>query len=146
MKRFNLMLLAAATGLLILAGCKKDSLVTPQNQTEIPLAKKSGGSTTSTPPVVSFIYPANGDVVTGTITVQVAASSAVGIKNTSLMITVGTSNCLFGNDATAPYEFIWDTNFNCVSKIASGTQVKLRATATDTKGVISYSDIIVTKQ
>ena len=146
MKRTNLFLLAVTSSLFILAGCQKDSLVPAQDQLELTGARKPGGGTTSSPPVVSFIYPTSGATVTGTIKVQVAASSAVGISNTSLMITVGTSNCLFGNDATAPYEYIWDTNYNCISTIASGTQVKLRATATDTKGVISYTDIYVTKQ
>lgn len=128
--------------------CKKDSLSDPASQlSETAKRKSSGGTTTSTSaPSVSFISPANGSTVTGTINVQVAASSSVGIKSTSLMITVGTSNCLFANDATAPYEFSWNTNYTCLAPIAPGTKVTLRATATDNNGKTSYTDIAVTKQ
>jgi hypothetical protein len=145
MKRFNLHLLTIVLLTILFVGCKKDTLNPATTQNEITMRK--GGSTGgSTAPVVSFTSPTNGSIVTGTITVQVSASSAVGIKNTSLMITIGTSNCLFGNDATSPYTYTWDTNFSCISPIASGTQVKLRATATDNNGAISYTDITVTKQ
>ena len=140
-----MLLLACTFVSLSFIGCKKESLsnaVTKPEET----ARKSSGGGSAQPPTVSFIYPSNGTVVTGTISVQIAASSSIGIKNTSLMITVGTSNCLFGNDAIAPYAYSWDTNYNCISFIPSGTQVKLRATATDNNGTISYTDIYVTKQ
>ena len=127
----------------LFVSCKKETLSADTSQTS-DLARKPSGGTTK--PTVSFIYPTNGSTVTGTINVQIAASSSLGIKNTSLMITVGTSNCLFGNDAIPPYEYSWNTNFSCLSAIAPGTQVTLRATATDNGGTTNYTDIIVTKQ
>jgi Bacterial Ig domain len=145
MKRTKLLLLAATCSLFILVGCKKDSLVTAEQQPD-QAARKGGSTPTGSKPTVSFIYPLNGTTVTGTINVQIAAASTIGIRNTSLMTTVGTSNCLFGNDATAPYSYIWDTNFNCITRIAPGTQVKLRATATDAAGATSFVDVTVTKQ
>ncbi|MBI1780819.1 MAG: Ig-like domain-containing protein [Sphingobacteriales bacterium] len=145
MKRFNLHLLTIVLITLLFAGCKKDTLNPTTTQTEIAM-RKGGGTGGSTVPVVSFTSPTNGSTVTGTITVQVSASSPVGIKNTSLMITVGTSNCLFGNDATSPYTYTWDTNSSCLTTIKAGTQVKLRATATDNNGTTNYTDITVTKQ
>ena len=124
--------------------CKKEAVSNAVTQPQ-ETGKRSTGVTTLAP-VVNFIYPTNGSLVTGTINVQLVASSSVGIKNTSLMITIGTSNCLFGNDAVAPYEYTWDTNYKCSSIIPSGTQVRLRATATDNNGIVSYTDIYVTKQ
>lgn len=146
MERFNLHLLTIVLLTFSFVGCKKDTLSPATSQTEIPMRKGGGATGGSTGPVVSFTYPTNGSTVTGTITVQVSASAPAGIKNTSLMITVGTSNCLFGNDATSPYTYTWDTNFSCISPIAPGTQVKLRATATDNNGATNYTDITVTKQ
>ena len=141
-----MLVLACTLISLTFIGCKKESLSNVISQPGETARKSNGGGGTAQSPAVSFIYPANGAIVTGTINVQISASSSIGIKNTSLMITVGTNNCLFGNDAVAPYEYSWDTNYNCISYIPSGTQVKLRATATDNNGAISYTDIYVTKQ
>ncbi|MGE5107279.1 MAG: Ig-like domain-containing protein [Sphingobacteriales bacterium] len=144
MKKSNFLFLSAIALLSIFfVSCKKETLSPELSQSGDLARKPSGGGTK---PSVNFIYPTNGSTVTGTITVQVAASSSLGIKNTALMITIGTSNCFFGNDAIAPYEYIWDSNYSCISKIAPGTQVTLRATATDNAGVTNYTDIIVTKQ
>lgn len=146
MKRFNLALLSIVLLTLFVVGCKKDTLTT-QSQLIDRNLRKGGGTTGSTGgPTVSFTYPTNGSTVTGTINVQVSASSSAGIRNTSLMITVGTSNCLFGNDATSPYTYTWDTNLSCLTQINPGTQVRLRATATDNNGTTNYTDITVTKQ
>ncbi|MBI2729591.1 MAG: Ig-like domain-containing protein [Sphingobacteriales bacterium] len=144
MKKTNVLFATLLLLSVSFVSCKKETLtIDPSQQTN--LAKRTGGGTTLAP-TVSFLYPTNGSAVTGTITVKIAAASSVGIKNTSLMLTIGTSNCLFGNDATAPYEYVWNTNQSCLSAIAPGTQVKLRATATDNNGSISYTDIYVTKQ
>ena len=143
MKKVNFLLAIVFLSVLVVS-CKKESLSADASQTS-DLARKPVGGTTQKP-TVSFIYPTNGSTVAGTINVQIAASASLGIKNTSLMITIGTSNCLFGNDAIAPYAYSWDTNFSCISAIAPGTQVTLRATATDNGGATNYTDIVVTKQ
>ncbi|MBI2729592.1 MAG: Ig-like domain-containing protein [Sphingobacteriales bacterium] len=145
MKKINMLVLVCTILTLSFIGCKKESLSTASTQPQETGKRNSSGGGTAAP-AVSFIYPTNGATVTGTITVQIAASSAIGIKNTSLMQTVGTFNCLFGNDNTSPYEYVWNTNSLCTGAIAPGAQVKLRATATDNNGVISYTDIYVTKQ
>lgn len=142
-KTNNLFLSAIALVSIFFVSCKKESLSSELAQSSDLARKPSGGGTK---PTVSFIYPTTGSTVTGTISVQIAASSSLGIKNTSLMITIGTSNCLYGNDAIAPYAYSWNTNSSCLSTIAPGTQVTLRATATDNGGTTNYTDIVVTKQ
>lgn len=152
MKKLNFIVLLCTLVSISFIGCQKESLssLTKPDDTGKSQNKGGGGkgstSGTTAAPTVSFIYPTNGATVTGTITVQIAASSTAGITNTSLMQTVGTSNCLFGNDNTSPYEYTWNTNLLCFSSIAPGTQVTLRATATDGNGKTSYTDIVVTKQ
>ena len=141
MKKTNFLLTIVFLSVLFVS-CKKETLSPLPAQTQDLARRTTGGST---PPAVSFIYPTNGSTVTGTINVQIAASSSLGIKNTSLMITVGTSNCLYGNDAVAPYEYSWLTSQSCLTVIAPGQLVRLRATATDNGGTTNYTDITVTK-
>lgn len=143
MKKLHLLVLLCALISLPFIGCKKDSLSTEVSTTSDLARKPSGGSSK---PVVSFISPVNGDVVTGIISVQIAASSSIGITNTSLMQTAGTFNCFYGNDNTYPYSYSWNTDYICTTKVLAGQQITLRATATDTKGNITYTDIVVTKQ
>jgi Bacterial Ig domain len=133
---------------LFFIGCTKESL--RQNEEKIDLAgtarKPSGGGGTTTKPTVSFISPVNGGTVTGFTTIKIAASSPYGISNTSLMQTIGTNNCLAGNDKIFPYEYNWNTDYICITRVLPGQQVTLRATAVDTKGNLSFADITVNKQ
>lgn len=144
MKKLNLLVLACTVISLTFIGCKKESLSTAVSTNNDVARKPTGG--TASAPVVSFISPVNGDIVTGIINVQIAASSAIGITNTSLMQTVGTFNCFYGNDNTAPYAYSWNTDYICLTKILSGQKITLRATATDAAGKITYTDIVVTKK
>jgi thermitase len=59
----------------------------------------------TTPPSASISSPANGDVVTGTITVTVSASDDVAVVNVQLYL----DGQLFANDTTGPFSFAWDT-------------------------------------
>jgi Bacterial Ig domain len=147
MKNSNLLFLFALVIFsLSFVGCKKEALTNELTQKASAAARKPGGGGTVTKPVVSFISPVNGATVTGTIVVKIAASSTAGIKNTSLMQTVGTFNCLAGNDNTSPYEYTWNTGYICLTRVLPGQKVTLRASATDNNGNISFTDIVVTKQ
>lgn len=117
-------------------------------QKEISISKKelTSAKKPTSYPTVSIFTPHNGDIVTDFIKVQINASSSVGIKNTSLMFTVGTFNCFYGNDNTAPYVYSWNTSVICDQIIPSGTKVTIRASATDNNNKISYTDISVIKK
>ncbi|HET9057902.1 MAG TPA: Ig-like domain-containing protein [Chitinophagaceae bacterium] len=127
--------------------CKKEIISEQLLENSSTAANKpSGGGKITSKPTVSFIYPLNGNIVSGTIVIKISASSPIGIKNTSLIETVGTFNCLSGNDNTAPYEYTWNTDYICLTRVLPGQQVTLRATATDSAGNLNFTDITVTKQ
>ena len=77
----------------------------------------SGGS-----PYISIVSPTDGEDVSGSVAVVVAAGDDAGIAHVDLTIDGG----LFGSDNTAPYQFTWT---------ATGTgSHTLVATATDVNG------------
>ncbi len=75
----------------------------------------------STTPFVSIISPTNGEDVSGTVAVVVAANDDAGVTNVELSI----DGVSVGTDATAPYQFTWDA-----SAAMAGSHT-LVATATD---------------
>lgn len=64
-----------------------------------------GAPSDTTPPSVSISSPADGQTVGGVVTVQVEASDDVAVTEVDLSV----DGVLFGTDATAPYEFPWNT-------------------------------------
>jgi len=97
----------------------------------------TGSSTTpggSADPTVSIVSPANGDTVTGALTVVVAAGDDTGIASVDLEID-GTS---VGSDTSAPYQFNWDAT------AAGAGSHTLTATAIDLDGNDATTTSIVT--
>jgi thermitase len=78
----------------------------------------------TTPPSVSFSAPTSGATVSGTVSVQVAATDSGGVASVSLKVD-GTD---VATDTTSPYSFSWNT-----VTWANGTHI-LTATATDAAG------------
>ena len=98
------------------------------------VATAGGGSVDTQPPSVSFTSPANGAVVSGTITVQVAADDNVGVTSVSIAVD-GALLCTLG---AAPYFCSWNT-----ATVANGTHT-LTATAKDAAGNTATASITVT--
>ncbi|HSD89074.1 MAG TPA: PHB depolymerase family esterase, partial [Kofleriaceae bacterium] len=82
------------------------------------------GSGAGGDPYVSIVSPANGDNVTGQLTIVVAAGDDAGIANVSLEIDGANA----GTDMDAPYQFDWNA-----TAAGPGTHT-LAATATDSAG------------
>jgi subtilisin family serine protease len=59
----------------------------------------------STPPTTSITSPANGDTVSGTVTVAANAADNVGVSRVELWV----DGVLTGSDATSPYQISWNT-------------------------------------
>jgi subtilisin family serine protease len=59
-----------------------------------------------TPPTTSITSPANGQVVTGVVAVEVSAQDNVGVSSVELYQDGG----LIGTDTSAPYTFNWNTD------------------------------------
>lgn len=137
MKNILLMIL-----IFFLFSCQKE--VINQEKLTIDMARPKTGD--KTPPTVDFIYPKNGDIVSGVITVNLSASDASGIKQTNLMITNNSTglNCLFGISTTAPYNFVWDTHYICDGATLKSQTATLRAVATDNAGNSTFKDITIT--
>jgi hypothetical protein len=93
-----------------------------------------GGTADTQPPVVSLLSPANGAVVSGTITIQVAASDNVGATSVSIAV----DGALLCTLAAAPYSCSWNT-----TTAANGTHT-LTATAKDAAGNAATASITVT--
>ena len=74
-------------------------------------------------PVVAISSPANGDTVTGTVTVNATASDNVSIASVQLLV----NGVMTATDITAPYTFLWNASS------LSGTQT-LSVKATDGAG------------
>src|SRR5712664_2355486 len=85
-------------------------------------------------PSVSFSTPASGATVSGTVTVQIAASDNVGVTSVTLTVD-GVSKASWTG---APYTYAWNT-----SALANGTHT-LVATAKDAAGNTATSTIQVT--
>ncbi|HXG92737.1 MAG TPA: S8 family serine peptidase [Blastocatellia bacterium] len=99
----------------------------------VSLAAGSGGTDTA-PPTVAFSYPSSGSTVSGTVSVQVAASDNVGVAS----VTVSVDGMLLGGDDSAPYSLPWDT-----TKISNGAHT-LTAAAQDSAGNTANASIVVT--
>jgi len=92
----------------------------------------SGSGSGSGAPYVGIVSPADGETVSGALTVVVAAGADAGITQVELAVD-GQS---VGTDATAPYQFMWT---------ASGTGAHtLVATATDANGATASAMATVT--
>jgi len=101
----------------------------------INMALNNGGAgVDTTPPLASFVSPASGATVSGTITVGVSASDNVGVSAVSLSV----DGISLGTDAGSPYTFQWGT-----TAAANGLHT-LTATASDAAGNKSSSSISVT--
>jgi hypothetical protein len=87
----------------------------------------------TTPPVVSFISPQNGDTVSGTITVQVNATDNVAVASVSLAVDGNN----IGSDTTSPYTFVLDT-----TQFVNGSHT-LTANAVDSSGNTATASITV---
>lgn len=84
------------------------------------------------PPTLSFVNPAQGSNVYGTMNVNLAATDNIGVKSVTLTV-----NNIKYEDSTAPYEFSIDT---------TGFQdgpLKLNSSATDEAGNVAQTSIDV---
>ena len=88
----------------------------------------------TTPPSVSITSPIAGSVVSGAVSVQIAASDNVGVASASLRV----DGVLLGSDTTAPYSFTWNT-----TTLSNGTHT-LATTASDAAGNTSSSSVSIT--
>jgi len=79
----------------------------------------------SLPPTVSFLSPANGAVVSGTVSVDISASDNIGVSGVKLYA----NGSLVATDLNSPYQFGWDS-----SAFAQGASVTLAAKAWDAAG------------
>ncbi|MCL6580024.1 MAG: carboxypeptidase regulatory-like domain-containing protein [Firmicutes bacterium] len=79
----------------------------------------------NTPPTVAFVSPAEGDVLSGTVVVEVHALDLVGLAR----VEVYAGATLLGVFTSPPYTLLWDT-----TAFANGPTV-LRAMATDLVGL-----------
>ncbi len=85
-------------------------------------------------PSVSFLAPAPGATVSGTITIDIAASDNVGVAS----VAVAVDGVTLETDSTSPYSFSWNT-----ANVANGVHT-LTATAGDAAGNTSTATITVT--
>ncbi|MGZ3837979.1 MAG: Ig-like domain-containing protein [Flavisolibacter sp.] len=85
-----------------------------------------------TPPTVSITSPANGAVVSGSVTIQVSASDNVGVSSVSLTV----DGYPLGTLTAAPYAFAWT---------ADGNSHTITATAVDAAGNTASNSISITQ-
>lgn len=102
----------------------------------VSLALNDGGTSTAdtTPPTISFNSPTNGATVSGSISVQVAASDDTGVSSVTLYLD-GTA---VASASAAPYTFAWNT-----TAVSNGTHT-LKAVAADAAGNTASASISVT--
>ncbi len=86
------------------------------------------------PPTVSFLTPADGDSLTGSVAVEATATDNVGVSRVEFLLD---SVILGAPDSVAPYSMVWDTG------PYSDTIHMLSAVAFDTTGLSSRVDISV---
>jgi hypothetical protein len=98
------------------------------------VALPGGGSADTQPPAVSIVSPGGGAVVSGTVSVQAAASDNVGVASVSIAAD-GATLCTL---AVGPYLCSWNT-----TTVANGTHT-LTATARDASGNSSSASVSVT--
>ena len=93
-----------------------------------------GGASDTAPPAVSFAAPTAGASVSGSVSVQVAASDNIGVSSVSLSV----DGLATGTDTVSPYTFQWDTTL-----VSNGAHT-LSSTAIDAAGNTSSASITVT--
>ncbi|HET9993702.1 MAG TPA: Ig-like domain-containing protein, partial [Kofleriaceae bacterium] len=93
----------------------------------------SGNGNDTTTPYVSIVSPTDGEDVSGSVAVVVAAGDDAGIANVALTI----DGASIGTDDTAPYQFTW------TAPTAPGSHT-LVATATDVNGQTGMAMATVT--
>ena len=91
-------------------------------------------TTDTTAPSVQITSPGAGSTVSGTVTIQVAASDNIGVSSVALYL----DGAPAGADSAAPYSFAWNT-----TAAANGGHV-LEARATDAAGNTASTKIPVT--
>ncbi|MBN1280218.1 MAG: hypothetical protein JXA00_01065 [Candidatus Thermoplasmatota archaeon] len=74
------------------------------------------------PPQITMTNPANGDIVSGTITISADVTDNVGVDRVEFLV----DDVLRGTDTSSPYECLWDS-----TDVENGMHV-LRITACDT--------------
>ncbi|MBN1569432.1 MAG: PKD domain-containing protein [Acidobacteria bacterium] len=102
------------------------------------LNRETTGSITASlipasPPSVSIAFPSESAEISGTVSIQVSASSNLGISS----VTVSIDGISLGTDATSPYAFSWNT-----LSYANGSH-SITAVARDTAGNTSGASINV---
>jgi hypothetical protein len=85
------------------------------------------------PPAVSISFPSSSTTVSGTVMVQVSATSDVGIQSVTLTV----DDQILGTDTASPYEFTWAT-----LSLLNGTH-RLTATARDISGNTGSASVTV---
>ena len=101
---------------------------TNQNQgvsSVVNVTVSSSNITDNIPPEIFISYPPAGATISGTTTIVANASDNIGVTNVEFYI----DGLLAGNDATPPYEYVWDT-----STLPPGSQHTLFAIAYDGAG------------
>jgi hypothetical protein len=86
-----------------------------------------------TPPTVTFTSPANGAIVSGSLSITVSAVDNAAMNSVTLRI----DGVAAGTDTAAPYTFTWNT-----STVANGTHTFI-ATALDASGNSSSATLSV---
>jgi hypothetical protein len=94
----------------------------------------TGGSGDTQAPTVSFTAPVSGATVSGTVSIQVAASDNTGVASVSLSV----DGVIVATGSTAPYSFSWNS-----TTVANGPHT-LTATARDAAGNTALSSVTVT--
>jgi len=97
-------------------------------------AASGGGTPDNTPPTVSITYPGASNVVSGTVSVQVAASDNLGVAS----VTLSVDGNVLGTDSASPYTFSWNT-----TSVSNGLHT-LKATASDATGNQGITSVTVT--
>ena len=117
----------------ILAGCVKEVNPLP-TQTENDAAINAVAlAADTTPPAVDFIFPADGDTVFGTITIQVSATDNVGVTS----VQCKGDGKTFGTKTASPYNFPGKTR-----AVMNGRHL-LQAKAVDAAGNSGTKQIII---
>ena len=98
-------------------------------------ASSGPGGPDTTPPTVSITSPLTGDLVSATISVQVAANDNVGVVSVSLDV----DGVVVGTDTASPYTFSWNTE-----AVNDGNTYTSSATAVDDAGNSASASIAVT--
>ena len=92
----------------------------------------------TTPPTVSFIYPASGATLSGSVILEASATDNAGILEVKFYRDAINSPAAIGSDTTSPYTTVWDT-----TSVTNGTYT-LKVVAFDARNNFSHQAITVT--